>query len=46
LKRLRRTSDVSSLNKVKKIGKICSFVGPFSMILQIESKFSASAYLT
>ena len=46
LKRFRRTSELSSLRSAKKIGKMCSLVGPFSIILQMESKFSARAYLT
>ena len=46
LKRLRRTSDDSSLRSAKKIGRMCSFVGPFSIIGQIESMFSARACRT
>lgn len=46
LNKFNLTSEVSSLSSVKKIGKICSLVGPFSIILQMERRFSASAYLT
>jgi len=46
LNRLSLTSEDSSLSKAKKIGKTCSFVGPFSIIGQIVRRFSANAYLT
>ena len=37
LKRFNLTSDDSSLSKAKKIGRICSFVGPFSIIGHIAA---------
>lgn len=46
LNRFNLTSELSSLNKAKNIGKMCSFVGPFSIIGHSESKFSARALLT
>ena len=46
LKRLSLTSDDSSLNKAKKMGKICSLVLALSIYGQIPKIFSASALLT
>lgn len=46
LKRLSLTSLLSSLRRARKIGRICSLVGPFSMILQMLKRFSARACLT
>ena len=46
LKRFKRTSELSSLSRFKKIGKMCSLVCALSMIGQIERIFSASADLT
>ena len=46
LNRLRRTSEDSSLNNSKKMGRMYSVVGPFSIMGQIDKRFSARACLT
>jgi hypothetical protein len=46
LNRFNLTSLDSSRSKARNIGSICSLVGPFSIIGQIERMFSARAYLT
>ena len=46
LNRFSLTSEDSSRSKARKIGKISSFVGPFSTIGDTARRFSAKAYLT
>jgi hypothetical protein len=46
LNKFNLTSEDSSLNKAKKIGKICSFVAALSIMGQRASKFSANEDLT
>ena len=46
LKRLRRTSELSSLKRARKSGRMCSFVAAFSTRGQSANKFSARALLT
>ena len=46
LNKLSLTSEDSSLRSAKKIGRMCSLVGPFSIFGHIASKFSARACLT
>lgn len=46
LKRLRRTSELSSLSKARKSGRMCSLVALFSTSGHNANKFSASALLT
>lgn len=46
LNKLRRTSELSSLNNAKNRGNMCSFVAAFSITGQIERIFSAKALRT
>jgi len=46
LKRLSRTSLDSSRSRTRKMGKMYSLVGPFSITGQIDSRFSARACRT
>lgn len=46
LNKFNLTSELSSLNRAKKSGNTCSFVAGFSIIGQIERRFSARALLT
>ena len=46
LNRFRRTSELSSLSKARKRGRICSFVAFLSMMGQRARRFSARALLT
>ena len=46
LNKFRRTSEFSSLSRLRKMGRMSSLVGPRSMMGQIERMFSARADLT